>query len=62
MEAGRFMRHTDVDMDSGETKLEPAQNALADSIRRFGFPVGRLRTGTPPRLSLKTINFDGLET
>lgn len=44
MEAGRFMRQ------NGPVKLEPASNKLSDSIRRLGFPIGRLRTGTPPRI------------
>ena len=58
--AGRFMRHTDKD-DQGRFKIEPASLALSDSIKRLNFPVGRLRTGTPPRLSKATINYDGLE-
>lgn len=31
---------------------------LADSIRSFGFDVGRLKTGTPPRLHRESIDFD----
>ncbi|MDB6178162.1 tRNA uridine-5-carboxymethylaminomethyl(34) synthesis enzyme MnmG [Paracoccus sp. Z330] len=36
-------------------------NRLADSIRDFGVSFGRLKTGTPPRLKGKTINWAGLE-
>jgi tRNA U34 5-carboxymethylaminomethyl modifying enzyme MnmG/GidA len=55
MAAGRFMRHTNKDI-----KLEPASNVLASKLREM-FPVGRMRTGTPPRLNKNTINYKGLE-
>ena len=35
--------------------------ALSESIKRLQFPVSRLRTGTPPRLSNKTIDYSQLE-
>lgn len=34
---------------------------LSPSLRELGMKTGRLKTGTPPRLDRKTINFDGLE-
>ncbi|MGI9391419.1 MAG: tRNA uridine-5-carboxymethylaminomethyl(34) synthesis enzyme MnmG [Boseongicola sp.] len=34
---------------------------LADRIDSFGLPLGRLKTGTPPRLRSDTINWDILE-
>lgn len=36
---------------------EQASIALAESIRAIGFRVGRLKTGTPPRLDRNTIDF-----
>ena len=38
---------------------EPPSRALAESIREAGFTMGRLKTGTPPRLHRRSIDFDG---
>lgn len=40
---------------------EPSSNALSNSLREAGFQLGRLKTGTPPRLAKETIDFRGLE-
>src|SRR5258705_7782159 len=37
---------------------EPPSRELSDSIRSFGFEMGRLKTGTPPRLDRASIDFD----
>lgn len=40
---------------------EAATFGLSKSLRDAGFQLGRLKTGTPPRLDRKTINFPILE-
>jgi tRNA uridine 5-carboxymethylaminomethyl modification enzyme len=37
---------------------EPPSRELAESIRSFGFEMGRLKTGTPPRLDRRSIDVD----
>jgi vacuolar protein sorting-associated protein 45 len=34
---------------------------LSDRLKSFGFPLGRLKTGTPPRLLKNSVNFDILD-
>ena len=40
---------------------EPPSTALAESLKRFGFRWGRLKTGTPPRIARGTIDWSRLE-
>ncbi|KAF2676713.1 glucose-inhibited division protein A subfamily [Lentithecium fluviatile CBS 122367] len=40
---------------------EAATFGLSKSLREAGFTLGRLKTGTPPRLNKKSINYDILE-
>lgn len=40
---------------------DPAANKLSDQLRALGLRVGRLKTGTTPRLDGRTIDFSRLE-
>ena len=40
---------------------EPAAYGLTESLHRLGFTTGRLKTGTPPRILRKTIDFSKIE-
>jgi len=40
---------------------DPPANALARRLREYPFRVGRLKTGTPPRIDARSIDFSALE-
>ena len=40
---------------------EAPTSGLSEQLQKFNLMFGRLKTGTPPRLDSRTINFDGLE-
>lgn len=40
---------------------DPSAQQLAERLREFPIQVGRLKTGTPPRIDGRSINFAGLE-
>ena len=39
---------------------DPPSNRLAEKLRALPFRVGRLKTGTPPRIDGRTIDYEGL--
>ena len=51
----------------GETQVpagrynEKPTAGLSDQLKKFNFKIGRLKTGTPPRLDSRTINYKNLE-
>jgi len=40
---------------------EKPSTGLSDQLKKYNFKMGRLKTGTPPRLDSRTINFINLE-
>lgn len=53
--------HTGRETFSAGRAGEPASIELAEALKKQGFPVGRLKTGTPPRLDGRTIDWDAFE-
>jgi tRNA uridine 5-carboxymethylaminomethyl modification enzyme len=47
---------------SGGRAGDPASVGLARTLRELGLSVGRLKTGTPPRIDGRTVDYSGLET
>ncbi len=57
---GTFLRGRLITGDTireGGRDGEGAAMALSDTFRDFGFELGRLKTGTPPRVDARTIDF-----
>jgi len=40
---------------------EKPSTGLSEQLEKYNFKIGRLKTGTPPRLDARTINFENLE-
>ena len=62
--AGTFLGgkiHIGLDNHSGGRAGDPPSIALADRLREFPFRVDRLKTGTPPRIDIRTIDLSRLE-
>ncbi len=61
---GTFMRgliHVGLNSYSGGRAGEPSSEGLSEALRGLGLTVGRLKTGTPARLSARSVDFSCLE-
>jgi tRNA uridine 5-carboxymethylaminomethyl modification enzyme len=52
--------HIGLETSSGGRAGDPPSIALADRLRELPFRVGRLKTGTPPRIDARTVDFSNL--
>jgi tRNA uridine 5-carboxymethylaminomethyl modification enzyme len=62
--AGTFMRglmHTGLQNKEGGRYGEAPSKGLTESLERLGFVSGRLKTGTPPRIDINSIDFTKVE-
>lgn len=62
--SGTFLNgriHIGTDNRSGGRVGDKASNLLADRIKDIGLHIGRLKTGTPPRIDGRTIAWDKVE-
>lgn len=62
--AGTFLGgkiHIGLENHSGGRAGDPPSIALANRLREFPLRVDRLKTGTPPRIDAKTVDFSHLE-
>jgi len=60
---GTFMRglmHTGERQTAGGRCGEQPASGIAESLNTLGFELGRLKTGTPPRLAISSIEWDAL--
>ncbi len=53
--------HIGLETHSGGRAGDPPSIALAERLRELPFRVDRLKTGTPPRIDAKTVDFSDLE-
>lgn len=53
--------HIGLDQHAGGRAGDPPALALAERLRELPFRQGRLKTGTPPRVDGRSVDFSGLE-
>ncbi len=53
--------HIGLEQSAGGRAGDPPSNRLAEKLRALPFRVGRLKTGTPPRIDGRTIDYSGLQ-
>jgi len=62
--AGTFLGgkiHVGLENHSGGRAGDPPSIGLANRLREFPLRVDRLKTGTPPRIDARSVNFEGLQ-
>ena len=65
LSCGTFMRGL---LHCGEKRMpggrigEPSAEEISDSLLKLGLTLKRFKTGTPPRINAKTIDYDRVET
>ncbi|MDP6602353.1 MAG: tRNA uridine-5-carboxymethylaminomethyl(34) synthesis enzyme MnmG [Phycisphaerales bacterium] len=60
---GTFMRglmHVGDDRQQGGRWEEGSAEGISDALRRLGFELGRLKTGTPPRISRSSLDWEAM--
>ena len=63
--AGTFLAgkiHIGLESHSGGRAGDPPSIGLANRLRELPLRVGRLKTGTPPRIDARSVSFGGLES
>jgi tRNA uridine 5-carboxymethylaminomethyl modification enzyme len=61
---GTFLRgliHIGLDHFPAGRMGDPSSSNLSENLKELGFEIGRLKTGTTPRLNGRTIDYSGLE-
>jgi len=53
--------HVGLEQYAGGRAGDPPSNKLAEKLRALPFRVGRLKTGTPPRIDGRTIDYSSLQ-
>jgi tRNA uridine 5-carboxymethylaminomethyl modification enzyme len=62
--SGTFLNaimHTGFEVSNGGRYGEKASHGLTESLVKMGFKLGRLKTGTPPRINGETINYSVMQ-
>ena len=65
MTTGTFLGgiiHIGMQQSQGGRAGDPPANALAQRLRERPFRIERLKTGTPPRIDKRTVNFSVMQT
>lgn len=64
LSSGTFMRgllHVGLTNFPGGRAGDKSSNGLSDALKRLGLNLGRLKTGTPPRVNAKSLDFSKME-